>query len=370
MTKPPLTPSAQVDLKSSVKRESVCRLANDRQVLAHFRHAAASLERTPAPGRNLALDFTKGTLVLIMVLYHWMNYFLVADGSVYKYLRFLTPSFIFITGFLIAQLYLISGKVQTAYVPTRLLVRAAKLMLIVSIFNIAINAMRIISHTTVKPSTTILLGCLVGTVPIAFSVLLPIAYLLFLSAGLLLASRWYTGIFHLLSAVFVVCAFWLEMRGSTSGYLQLLSIGILGTSVGHMSIARLNRLINHPLELLVLYGGYVSAVARWGDGYVLQIVGVCISLAVIYWIGCAQPRLNQIQQTLILLGRYSLFGYIIQILILQLLRKGLHPLGTRMNVLVVALSAGMALTILIVRILDYTRIRSGAVNRLYTAVFC
>src|SRR4029077_598346 len=48
-----------------------------------------------------ALDFTRGTLVLIMVLYHWLNYFVTADGTIYKYLRFLTPSFIFITGFLI-----------------------------------------------------------------------------------------------------------------------------------------------------------------------------------------------------------------------------------------------------------------------------
>ena len=44
-----------------------------------------------------ALDFTKGALVLIMVLYHWLNYFYGPRGDVYRYLRFLTPSFIFIT---------------------------------------------------------------------------------------------------------------------------------------------------------------------------------------------------------------------------------------------------------------------------------
>ncbi|HEY1462593.1 MAG TPA: hypothetical protein VGF44_04170, partial [Terriglobales bacterium] len=50
--------------------------------------------------RNPALDFTKGFLVLLMVVYHWFNYFVGPQAGVYKYIRFLTPSFIFITGFI------------------------------------------------------------------------------------------------------------------------------------------------------------------------------------------------------------------------------------------------------------------------------
>src|SRR4051812_8978697 len=68
---------------------------------------SGELTVTPQKSKRVpALDFTKGALVLIMVLYHWMNYFIRADGDVYKYLRFLTPSFIFITGFLVSQVYL------------------------------------------------------------------------------------------------------------------------------------------------------------------------------------------------------------------------------------------------------------------------
>ena len=43
--------------------------------------------------RDAALDFTKGVLVLLMIVYHWANYFLYVDGESYRYLRFLTPSF-------------------------------------------------------------------------------------------------------------------------------------------------------------------------------------------------------------------------------------------------------------------------------------
>src|SRR5690349_11729639 len=64
---------------------------------------ASSDIRSEVPaGRNPALDFTKGVLVLLMVLYHWINYFVTREGDLYRYLRFITPSFIFITGFLIA----------------------------------------------------------------------------------------------------------------------------------------------------------------------------------------------------------------------------------------------------------------------------
>ena len=62
--------------------------------------------KPPKANRNPALDFTKGALVLIMVLYHWANYFLNLSWTFYRYLHFLTPSFIFITGFMVSNVYL------------------------------------------------------------------------------------------------------------------------------------------------------------------------------------------------------------------------------------------------------------------------
>ena len=58
-----------------------------------------------ANNRNPALDYTKGVLVLFMILYHWINYFVGIEGPVYPYLRFIPPSFIFIAGFLLANIY-------------------------------------------------------------------------------------------------------------------------------------------------------------------------------------------------------------------------------------------------------------------------
>ncbi len=64
-------------------------------------------DSAPKSRRIPALDFTKGALVLLMVLYHWINYFVGPEVTYYyKYLRFLTPSFIFIAGFMISNVYL------------------------------------------------------------------------------------------------------------------------------------------------------------------------------------------------------------------------------------------------------------------------
>src|SRR5580658_8456542 len=85
------------------------------------------MPKTSKAPRIPALDFTKGALVLIMVLYHWLNYFVGPQGDIYKYLRFLTPSFIFITGFLISNVYLSKYGIADPRLPRRLVQRGLKI---------------------------------------------------------------------------------------------------------------------------------------------------------------------------------------------------------------------------------------------------
>src|ERR1700684_2664750 len=85
---------------------------------------------SPKSQRIPALDFTKGALVLLMVLYHWVNYFIGPQWAYYKYLRFLTPSFIFITGFMISSVYLSKYAAADPRLSKRLFSRGLKLMAI------------------------------------------------------------------------------------------------------------------------------------------------------------------------------------------------------------------------------------------------
>lgn len=335
-------------------------------------HAHVEVALVRKSNRIPALDFTKGALVLIMVLYHWMNYFVMADGSIYKYLRFLTASFIFITGFLISQVYLSKYQASRSHVPGRLLVRGFKLLAIVLCLNLALstvhlNGLRIRMGNWSLADT--LTAYFTGMAPVAFSVLVPIAYLLILSAGLLLVSPRYNNIFHFACAVFVGCALLLELTGIRAGYLQVFSIGMLGVSVGYVHIDRINSFLRHPMTLLIAYLAYLSAITLWDDVFLLQVVGVCVSLAVIYWVGLTNAESNQIAKVVVLLGHYSLFAYIAQIVILQLLRRSLLPLGNSIGMAGEAFVAGAALTILSVKILDCARPRMAGLNRIYIAVF-
>jgi peptidoglycan/LPS O-acetylase OafA/YrhL len=372
MTTLPRKAATPTLVKGAGSRETVWPVLNDKQSPRPLHSSVATDRKVQAPGRLIALDFAKGTLVLIMVFYHWMNYFASADGSVYKYLRFLTPSFIFITGFLIAQVYLGSDRARSSSASKRLLVRAAKLLAIVSALNLATNATHLrISDVTFTALRTTIMGALAGTVPVAFSILFPIAYLLLLSSGLLAMSRWFSGIFHVASALSMAFALWLDLTGAggRGGYLQLLSIGLFGASLGHISIARINRILDYRVALLLFYVGYLAVITYWGDGYLVQVGGVCVTLAMMYWIGNKDPGSNKVRQTVLLLGKYSLFGYIIQILILQLLRRGIHLLRPGIGISFLAFLSCIALTILSIQLVDHLRKSSNATNRLYTAVF-
>src|SRR4051812_625404 len=78
-------------------------------------------------GRIEALDFVKGALVLFMILYHWISYFVAVEWDVFRYLRFLTPSFTLVTGFLVSHTYLAKYSANDPRLRRRLLVRGAKM---------------------------------------------------------------------------------------------------------------------------------------------------------------------------------------------------------------------------------------------------
>src|SRR6267143_6134007 len=90
-------------------------------------------------GRVPAIDFTKGALVLFMVLYHWLNYFISPQGDFYRYLRFVTPSFIFITGFLISSVYLSRYDTSDSRLVKRLLQRGMKIFGVFILLNVIIS---------------------------------------------------------------------------------------------------------------------------------------------------------------------------------------------------------------------------------------
>lgn len=344
---------------------------------------AASLPGVPEAGnvaarpkakasRLLGLDFVKGALVLIMVLYHWMNYFIGLDSEVYNYLRFLTPSFIFLAGFLIAQVYVPRYAAGDRHIPSRLIRRGLKLMAIVLSLNAVAKALgtgMVSVRMSGQPLSNLLFAFLTGSSPVAFSVLVPIAYLLMLAAGLLVVSRRFRGIFHLASILMVTVALICERIGFENGYLQILSAGMIGLSAGHISIDRITRLVRRPLTMLAAYAVYLWALQKWNIVYLMQIAAVCVNLAVLYGIGTTAVTGQFLGRVVVRLGEYSLFAYIVQIMVLQVMRRLLHTYGAGPVGDYMAIFGCMVCTALSVEILDRGKRRIPVVNRVYAAVF-
>jgi peptidoglycan/LPS O-acetylase OafA/YrhL len=319
-----------------------------------------------------ALDFTKGALVLIMVLYHWMNYFVEADGSIYKYLRFLTPSFIFITGFLISHVYRSKTRSSISRIAGRLLGRGFKLLAIVACLNLALNSIGIHGLTSrasnLSPSRLVM-AYISGTTPLAFSVLIPIAYLLIASAVFFFLLGRDRHVYQISSAVCLAITLALDWKGVQSGYLQIFSIGTLGIAIGYISMAKLNSFVSHHATIIAAYVFYLCAITLWDVIFLLQIVGVCLSLAIIYLVGNAYSISNPIGRTTVLLGQYSLFAYIAQIAILQVLRRSLGSEGDVLAIAGVSFLAALVLTIISVEVVHRARAKVQVVNSVYTAIF-
>src|SRR5881409_2124172 len=189
--------------------------------------------------RIAALDFTKKALVLFMVLYHWLNYFMSTEGDFYRYLRFLTPSFIFITGFLISNVYPSKYQIGDPRLTKRLLQRGLKILglfvvlntMIGLIFSGSYTGRVLFDHSSIS---NIIAIYVTGNIVIAgngkaaaFHILVPISYLLLLSAGLLIVSRFYKYIFHVVCTFFLLCILLLHLNGLESANLELLTIGLL-----------------------------------------------------------------------------------------------------------------------------------------------
>lgn len=330
--------------------------------------------------RDTAMDFTKGALVLFMVLYHWLNYFFGPHGQYYDYLRFLTPSFIFITGFMISQIQLRRYENSGRSLPKRLFVRGVKLLAVFSVLNAVVYAAQSRVQTLYSfwgeslrsfGWAAFVVGASKtadGQKSVVFNILVPIAYLLIVSAVFVLTKRVryasYCTLFVLILAVTSIWFWNLE-----NAYLDLLMIGVLGVVIGFAERKQIASIISHPYILTMLYCLFLAVVTIWGVPLPVEIASVILTTALLYSAGSRLATPGMARRRTILLGKYSLLGYIGQIAILQGLRRiswlTQHGIGASVG----ALLLGALLTVAIVEAVDIARQKSKIANDLYRLVF-
>jgi peptidoglycan/LPS O-acetylase OafA/YrhL len=328
-----------------------------------------------------AFDFTKGALILFMVLYHWLNYFYGPQGKIYNYLRFLTPSFIFITGFLISHVHFSKYGAASSKLAKRLFLRGLKLLAVFVGLNLIVSLS--VSDSFVRNifsvrSTLSSLDTIFFTARIssggagkiaAFGTLVPISYLLMLAALLSLVCRFFKYTFHAVGALSLLCMVVVGLHGIQSTNLELLTIGLFGVVVGYVSGDEIQKLVSRPWVIVVPYCVYLVAITIWDVSLYVQMVGACLTTALIYVAGVQKGRTGRLRGHLVRLGRYSLFGYISQIAILQLLHAGLGHIDLGYATLGASLVAAFALTMISVEAIDRGRAISKTIDGAYRVVF-
>jgi len=323
------------------------------------------------PNRIGALDWTKGALILCMVAYHAINYSAFRPLA-FRYLAFLPPSFIFITGFLIAQVYATRYDLHSWKPYARLAIRGLKLLLLF----IALNVLHCIFLERnlvdglwefVDRSDGIFLSGN-GRTGI-FEVLLPIAYFLLLAPGLLwVRSRAGAAIPVTTLAIFLFTDF-LEIKGVSSKNLALLSAGFIGLAFGVIPIQKLDRFAHCWISALSVYIVYRSCSVYWGEQYAVQMFGGVATLLLLYCCAQSLGAMSRTGPVLVFLGRYSLLGYLAQIPLLQAVVKVIGGKPAHWpGVILAALSTGFLL-FFVVRAADYARRANRGVDAVYRAIF-
>ena len=317
------------------------------------------------------IDFIKGLLVILMVIYHSLNYH---GYSPYAYMKFLPPSFIMLTGFIITQLLFPRYLGDTTRAQQRLATRSVKIILIFTSLNI-------IGHIL---WTTHEYGFFYGLKDfwgnwreifivgrpdlVSFDILLPISYTIIIS--LILLTLHLTGPLSttVLSVSFFSVCLLMEFRGTGIYNVSMISAGAIGMALGFIPLSIVDNFSKS-------WGKYVplticlAIVYFSGHNYFTQMFSTILALLILYLISLKVNLSHIINKQIVFLGQYSLVGYILQIVFLKFYCSFLPVWQTGKNNIALTVLLTITITYLSILIIDYARSRIRYVDILYKTVF-
>lgn len=325
----------------------------------------------PSSSRIEALDWVKGALVVFMVIYHGINYSAFRPFA-FQYLSFVPPSFILIAGFLVGQVYATKYDLKSWKPYLRLAFRGFKLLVLFTILNV-INCILLersfyfgLWLFADRAYTIFISGN--GRVGV-FEVLLPIAYFLLLAPALL----WFRARVPLLiplfaASVFLLC-FILERRGANLDNLILLSYGFIGIAMGLISMAKVNRFAARFVPVLAAYVAYRLASHFNGETYAVQVLASITTLSLLYCCGANLRMDNWSWRHMILLGNYSLFGYLAQIVLLRVIVKLFGGLPQTWGIVCAVILITTVSLYITIRLVDSLRRKARPLDIAYKTIF-
>lgn len=319
-----------------------------------------------------ALDFTKGILVIFMVIYHSLNYHGIFPN---RYIPFVAPAFIMLAGFIITQIYFPKYGRDINGARIRLAVRSIKLLLIFTILNLAGRMVWPLYHYGITFEIEDFFGnwidiYLIGTPrTAAFEVLLPISYTLILSI-LIPRFKSITAYFIIICAITIFSAsILMEYYRSTVYTIALISAGIIGMAVGLLPLPLINAFARSWIKIIFLFVLYGISAFFCGHYYYTQIFSTIIALLIIYSTGIRINFKNLFPKQILLLGQYSLLSYILQIAFIKIFFSLLSRWHTDKPNIIITVFSITIITYITILILDYARPKYRYMDVLYKTVF-
>jgi peptidoglycan/LPS O-acetylase OafA/YrhL len=317
-----------------------------------------------------AIDFTKGILVFFMVIYHSLNAYGIFP---YRYLPFVSLGFIMISGFLITRIYFPRYDQGMNRARSRLAVRAMKLVLIFTALNIVGRTAWPLHDSGIVFEITNFFGnwvdiYLVGSpYQVAFDVLLPISYTLLLAILVpnVPSIRRHPITACSISVIGVCVLIW--CFGNAVYTIRLIGVGMIGIALGLLPLEPVNKLRSPP-AIIALFMFYGLCSFTIGNSYGGQVVSTVAALLAFYCFGNTTVSYWHSRQ-IMLLGRYSLLSYILQIAYLRIVMSLVHKRVIEIPNLATMVVMIMLATYLTILILDHIRPKFVRVNLFYKVIF-
>jgi hypothetical protein len=323
-------------------------------------------------------DFVKGTLVLVMIVYHSLNIVASATFEEVRYVRFISGSFIFISGFMLSRFIGPAFRTSPAAVSRRLVARGIKLVLIVAILNLLIQASGFGDAAKMQHWREAGTGALsefflhADNRIASFVILMPIGYLFIASPAVLVATAGRRRVAAALLLATLLLAASPRVAGWSSN-VDFLLVGLCGLLAGmiftsdpssspptlaHRGLSAAG--LATSLWLTGRYGGFLPA----------YIAGVALILKFLYDLSLSGDAYSRLSQWVALLGRYSLPAYILQILLIRIISRPLtHTPWTRDLKLAFCFIVVAWASVLAFSAFDRLRARSGLADRGFRIVF-
>jgi hypothetical protein len=333
------------------------------------------------PKRNIALDFTRSSLLLLMFLYHSIDQFQYhVFPLLIENLRFVSGGFIFVAGFVISNIYRGKYGLDNPKVFSRLLTRGLKLIVIFSALNVMMNLVLSHSYDGRKFDLWMLLKNFKSVYVfganriVSFDILLPIAYLFIVFSVVLYIMRVKTGTLLKPAAVliFLFCSL-IYFSHPIPYNIRFLLVGLYGAACGFINTEKLDKTVNSIFPVILGASILNFLILRYVPLYYpVYTAGILLNSLLLYGVGLRVSGDNALIKIIFLLGRYSLITYILHIglIAIMLFMNGRYEIikdPYLESLLIFTITT--ALMIVIVTVLDTTRKKFLLIDRLYRLLF-